>query len=44
MPQLLADGPSQVLGWDITCLPTTARGVGLYFYLVVDVWTCKVVA
>ena len=30
--------------WDITCLPTTVRGIWLYLYLVVDVWSRKVVA
>ena len=30
--------------WDITYLPTTVRGVWLYLYLVIDVWSRKVVA
>ena len=30
--------------WDITDLPTSVRGVGLYLYLVIDVWSRKVVA
>ena len=29
---------------DISFLPTTVRGVWLYLYLVVDVWSRKVVA
>ena len=27
MPRLSASGPNQVCSWDITCLPTTVRGV-----------------
>jgi transposase InsO family protein len=33
-----------VWSWDITYLPTTVRGVWLYLYLVIDVWSRKVVA
>jgi len=44
VPRLRADGPNQVWSWDITYLPTTVRGVWLYLYLVVDVWSRKVVA
>ena len=44
MPRLRADGPNQVWSWDISFLPTTVRGVWLYLYLVVDVWSRKVVA
>jgi len=33
-----------VLSWDITYLPTTVRGIWLYLYLVIDVWSRKVVA
>ena len=29
---------------DITYLPTTVRGVWLYLYLVIDVWSSKIVA
>ncbi len=43
VPRLKADGPNQVWSWDITYLPTTVRGVWLYLYLVVDVWSRKVV-
>jgi len=39
VPRLRADGPNQVWSWDITFLPTTVRGVWLYLYLVVDVWS-----
>jgi putative transposase len=44
VPRLMADRPNAVWSWDITYLPTTVRGVWLYLYLVVDVWSRKVVA
>ncbi len=44
VPRLRASGPNQVSSWDITYLPTTVRGVWLYLYLVIDVWSRKVVA
>ena len=44
VPRLRADGPNQLWSWDITYLPTTVRGVWLYLYLVIDVWSRKVVA
>ena len=44
MPRRRADGPNQLWSWDITYLPTSVRGVWLYLYLVVDVWSRKVVA
>ncbi|WP_296368479.1 DDE-type integrase/transposase/recombinase [Vulcanococcus sp. Clear-D1] len=44
MPRLKAAGPNEVWSWDITYLPTTVRGVWLYLYLVIDVWSRKVVA
>jgi putative transposase len=44
VPRLEARGPNQVWRWDITYLPTSVRGVWLYLYLVVDVWSRKVVA
>jgi putative transposase len=33
-----------VWSWNITYLPTTVQGVWLYLYLVIDVWSRKVVA
>jgi transposase InsO family protein len=33
-----------VWSWDISYLPTTVRGIWLYLYLVIDVWSRKVVA
>jgi transposase-like protein len=44
VPRLRASGANQVWSWDITYLPTTVRGIWLYLYLVIDVWSHKVVA
>ena len=38
-----ATGPNQVWSWDITWLPTTVRGLYLYLYLIMDVWSRRVV-
>ncbi len=38
-----ADGPCQVLSWDITYLRSAVRGAFYYLYLVVDVWSRKIV-
>jgi len=38
-----ASGPNQVWSWDITYLPTTVRGRFLYLYLIMDVWSRRVV-
>jgi len=38
-----ATGPNQVWSWDITWLPTPVRGRYLYLYLVVDVWSRRIV-
>lgn len=38
-----ATGPTQVWSWDITWLPTTVRGHYLYLYLVMDVWSRRIV-
>src|SRR5690242_14254629 len=38
-----AAGPNQVWSWDITWLPTTVRGQYLYLYLVMDVWSRRIV-
>lgn len=40
---LTASGPNQIYSWDITYLPTRVRGVFLYLYLVMDVYSRKVV-
>ena len=41
---LRADGTNQVWSWDISYLPTSVKGIWLYLYLVVDIWSRKVVA
>ncbi len=38
-----ATGPNQVWSWDITWLPTVVRGKYLYLYLVMDVWSRRIV-
>lgn len=38
-----AAGPNQVWSWDITWLATTVRGVYLHLYLVLDVWSRRIV-
>lgn len=38
-----AMGPNQVWSWDITWLPTTVRGAYLYLYLIMDVWSRRIV-
>ena len=38
-----AHGPNQVWSWDITYLPTVIRGRYLYLYLVMDVWSRRIV-
>ena len=44
VPRLWVAGANQVWSWDITYLPTTIRGIWLYLYLVIDVWSRKVMA
>lgn len=39
----VARGPNQVWSWDITFLRSPIRGAYFYLYLVVDVWSRKVV-
>jgi putative transposase len=39
-----ATRPNQVWSWDITWLPTTVRGIYLHLYLVMDVWSRRIVA
>lgn len=42
-PRLAAHGPNEILTWDITYLQTTVRGLFFYLYLVVDMWSRKIV-
>ena len=39
----MATGPNQVWSWDITYLPSPVRGIFFYLYMVMDVWSRKVV-
>jgi len=38
-----ANGPNQVWSWDITYLPTLVRGLFFYLYMIVDIFSRKVV-
>jgi len=40
---LVATGPNQIYTWDITYLPTLIQGVFLYLYLVLDIYSRKIV-
>lgn len=40
----VATGPNEVWSWDISYLPSAMRGAFFYLYLVVDVWSRKVVS
>ncbi len=39
-----ATGPNQIWSWDITYLPSRVKGIYYYLYLVLDVWSRKIVA
>jgi putative transposase len=39
-----ARGPLQVFSWDITYLPSLIRGKYYYLYLVVDIWSRRIMA
>ncbi len=43
MPQWDADAPMQVWSWDITILPGPYRGQNYHFYVVLDVFSRKIV-
>ena len=38
-----ATAPNQVWSWDITYLPTTIKGIFFYLYLIMDVFSRKIV-
>lgn len=40
---LTACGPNQIYSWDITYLPTLVRGIFVYLYLVMDIYSRKIV-
>jgi len=42
-PELKATGPNQVWSWDVTYLPTSVTGIFLYAYVLIDVWSRKIV-
>ena len=42
-PELVATGPNQVFSWDITYMKTEVSGIFLYAYLIIDVWSRKIV-
>lgn len=39
----VADGPNQVWTWDITYLPSQVQGLYFYLYLIVDIFSRKIV-
>ena len=40
---LEASGPNQLWSWDITYLPTTVKGLFFYLYMIMDVYSRKIV-
>lgn len=42
-PEHVATGPNQVMSWDITYLPGPIRGTFFYAYMIIDVWSRKIV-
>ena len=40
---LVASAPNEIYSWDITYLPTQVRGQFVYLYLVMDVYSRKIV-
>ena len=40
---LMATQPNQIYTWDITYLPTRVKGIFLYLYLVMDIYSRKIV-
>lgn len=41
--ELVATGPKQLWSWDITYLPTTVKGLFFYLYLIMDLYSRKIV-
>ncbi len=39
----IATGPNQIYTWDITYLPTDVKGIFLYLYMVMDIYSRKIV-
>ena len=42
-PELMADGPAQVWSWDITKLKGPARGIWYHLYVIIDIFSRKVI-
>ena len=42
-PELMADGPDQVWSWDITKLKGPARGIWFHLYVIIDIYSRKVI-
>jgi transposase InsO family protein len=42
-PELTATGPNQVWNWDITWLPTRVKGIFLFAYVIIDIFSRKIV-
>lgn len=40
---LIATVPNQIYSWDITYLPTVVKGLFVYLYLVIDIYSRKIV-
>ena len=40
---LVATEPNQIYSWDITYLPTSVKGIFIYLYLVMDIYSRKIV-
>ena len=40
----MATGPCQVWSWDITYLKTSVKGLFFYLYMILDVWSRKIIA
>ena len=40
---LVADAPHQLYSWDITYLPTHIKGLFFYLYLILDIYSRKIV-
>ena len=38
-----ASGPNQIWSWDVTFLATPTRGIHYYLYMIMDVWSRKIV-
>ena len=42
-PELVATGPNKVFSWDITWLKTDVNGIFFFAYMIIDVWSRKLV-